>query len=50
MSFHLFASFSGESFQPSIIDGYRTAVADKFWNTNLNISKDKLSRLLDSLN
>ena len=35
--------------QPSTIDGYRTAIADKVGNTKVNISKDEnLNRLLDS--
>ena len=35
--------------QPSIIDGYRSAIADKLGNSPFNISKDKnLTRLLDS--
>ena len=35
--------------QPSIIDGYRSAIADKLGNSSINISKDEnLTRLLDS--
>ena len=35
--------------QPSTIHGYRTAIADKVGNTQINISKDEnLTRLLDS--
>ena len=35
--------------QPSTIEGYRTAIADKVGNSRINISKDEnLSRLLDS--
>ena len=35
--------------QPSTIDGYRTAIADKVGINKLNISKDEnLTRLLDS--
>ena len=41
--------FRKSSFQPSIIDGYRTAIADKVGKSQINISKDKnLTRLLDS--
>ena len=35
--------------QPSTIDGYRSAIADKLGNSPINISKDEnLTRLLDS--
>ena len=35
--------------QPSTIDGYRSAIADKLGNSPFNISKDEnLTRLLDS--
>ena len=43
------ASLSGENLQPSPIDGYGTAIADKIRKDSLNISKDgKLNRPLDS--
>ena len=35
--------------QPSIIDGYRSAIADKLGNSPINVSKEEtLTRLLDS--
>ena len=35
--------------QPGTIDGYRSAIADKLGNANINVSKDEnLTRLLDS--
>ena len=41
--------FQEKLLQPSTIDGYRTAIADKIGNSKINISKDeKLTRLLDS--
>ena len=41
--------FQDRKLQPSIIDGYRSAIADKLGNSPLNISKDEnLTRLLDS--
>ena len=41
--------FEDRKLQPSTIDGYRSAIADKLGNSNLNISKDEnLTRLLDS--
>ena len=41
--------FEDRKLQPSTIDGYRSAIADKLGNPSLNISKDDhLSRLLDS--
>ena len=41
--------FEDRKLQPSTIDGYRSAIADKLGNTTLNISKDEnLTRLLDS--
>ena len=41
--------FEGWKLQPSTIDGYRSAIADKLGNSTLNISKDEnLTRLLDS--
>ena len=41
--------FEDKKLQPSTIDGYRSAIADKLGNLTLNISKDEnLTRLLDS--
>ena len=41
--------FQEKNLQPSTIDGYRSAIADKLGNSSLNVSKDKnLTRLLDS--
>ena len=41
--------FQEKLLQPSTIDGYRTAIADKVGNGTINISKDEnLTRLLDS--
>ena len=41
--------FEDRKLQPSTIDGYRSAIADKLDNPSLNISKDEnLTRLLDS--
>ena len=41
--------FQHRQLQPSTIDGYRSAIADKLGNSPLNISKDEnLTRLLDS--
>ena len=41
--------FQGRKLQPSTIDGYRSAIADKLGNSPINVSKDeKLTRLLDS--
>ena len=41
--------FQERHLQPSTIEGYRTAIADKVGNVNINISKDEnLTRLLDS--
>ena len=41
--------FEDRKLQPSTIDGYRSAIADKLGNTRLNISKDdNLTCLLDS--
>ena len=41
--------FEDSKLQPSTIDGYKSAIADKLGNSTLNISKDKnLCRLLDS--
>ena len=41
--------FEDKKLQPSTIDGYRSAIADKLSNTTVNISKDDiLTRLLES--
>ena len=41
--------FEDRKLQPSTIDGYRSAIADKLGNLTFNISKDEnLTRLLDS--
>ena len=41
--------FEVKNLQPSTIDGYRSAIADKLGNVILNVSKDEnLTRLLDS--
>ena len=41
--------FEERKLQPSTIDGYRSAIANKLGNSTLNISKDEnLTRLLDS--
>ena len=41
--------FEVKNLQPSTIDGYRSAIADKLGNVTVNISKDdNLTRLLDS--
>ena len=41
--------FEVKNLQPSTIDGYRSAIADKLGSTTVNISKDEnLTRLLDS--
>ena len=41
--------FQGKNLQPSTIDGYRSAIADKSGNSSLNVSKDEiLTRLLAS--
>ena len=43
--------FHDRKLQPSTIDGYRSAIADKLGNSSLNISKNEnLTRLLDSFN
>ena len=45
----LFFLFQEKRLQPSTIDGYRTAIADKVGNSKINISNDEnLTRLLDS--
>ena len=41
--------FQDRKLQPGTIDGYRLAIADKFGNIPINVSKDEnLTRLLDS--
>ena len=41
--------FQDRKLQPSTIDGYRSAIADKLGNSSINISKDEnITRLLDS--
>ena len=41
--------FQDRKLQPSTIDGYRSAIADKLGSSSINISKDEnLTRLLDS--
>ena len=41
--------FQEQKLQPSTIDGYRSAIADKLGNSTINVSKDEnLSCLLDS--
>ena len=41
--------FQDKKLQPSTIDGYRSAIADKLGNVPINVSKDEnLTRLLDS--
>ena len=41
--------FQDRKLQPSTIDGYRSAIADKLGNSSVNVSKDEnLTRLLDS--
>ena len=41
--------FQEKNLQPSTIDGYRSAIADKLGNSSLNVSKDEnLTRLFDS--
>ena len=41
--------FEDRKLQPSTIDGYRSAIADKLGNSTFNISKNEnLTRLLDS--
>ena len=43
--------FQDRKLQPSTIDGYRSAIADKLRNSSFNISKDEnLTCLLDSFN
>ena len=41
--------FQDKKLQPGTIDGYRSAIADKFGNSPINVSKDEnLTHLLDS--
>ena len=40
--------FEDRKLQPSTIDGYRSAIADKLGNAVVNVSKDNLTRLLES--
>ena len=41
--------FQDRKLQPGTIDGYRSAIADKFGNSTINVRKDEnLTRLLDS--
>ena len=41
--------FQDRKLQPSTIDGYRSAIADKLGNSTINVSKDEnLTRLVDS--
>ena len=41
--------FQDKKLQPSTIDGYRSAIADKLGNVPINVNKDEnLTRLLDS--
>ena len=41
--------FQDKKLQPSTIDGYRSAIADKLGNSPISVSKDKnLTHLLDS--
>ena len=41
--------FQDRKLQPGTIDGYRSAIADKLGNSQINVSKDEnLTRLLDS--
>ena len=43
--------FQDRKLQPSTIDGYKSAIADKLGNSSVNVSKDEnLPRLLDSFN
>ena len=45
----LLTLFQEKNLQPSTIEGYRSAIADKLGNASLNVSKNEnLSRLLDS--
>ena len=45
----LLSLFQEKHLQPSTIEGYRTAIADKVGNSRINISKEEnLTRLLDS--
>ena len=40
--------FQDRKLQPSTIDGYRSAIADKLGNSPINVSEDKNLTLLDS--
>ena len=41
--------FPDRKLQPGVIDGYRSAIADKLGNSTINVSRDEnLTRLLDS--
>ena len=43
--------FQDRKLQPSTIDGYRSAIADRLGNSSINMSKDEtLTHLLDSFN
>ena len=49
VTYFLMYLFQDRKLQPSTIDGYRLAIADKLGNSPINISKDEnLTRLLDS--
>ena len=49
VAFFLMYFFQDRKLQPSTIDGYRSAIADKLGNSPINISKDEnLTCLLDS--
>ena len=49
MAYFLLYLFQDRKLQPSTIDGYRSATADKLGNPPINVSKDEnLTRLLDS--
>ena len=48
--YHMYL-FQDRKLQPSTIDSYRSAIADKLGNSPINISKaENLTRLLDSFN
>ena len=47
----LLSLFQEKNLQPSTIDGYKTAIADKVGNSSVGISKDEnFTHLLDSCN
>ena len=49
VAYFLMYLFEEKKLQPTTIDGYRSAIADKLGDTTLNISKDhNLTRLLES--